>query len=30
MQAKFITLDGIDGSGKSTHLATIKNWFEQH
>ena len=29
MQAKFITLDGIDGSGKSTHLATIKNWFEQ-
>lgn len=30
MKAKFITLDGIDGSGKSTHLATIKNWFEQH
>lgn len=29
MNAKFITLDGIDGAGKSTNLAMIKNWFEQ-
>lgn len=29
MNAKFITLDGIDGAGKSTNLAVIKNWFEQ-
>lgn len=29
-RAKFITLDGIDGAGKTTQLATIKNWFEQH
>lgn len=28
MTAKFITLDGIDGAGKSTHLATIAQWFE--
>lgn len=29
MQAQFLTLDGIDGSGKSTHLATIREWFER-
>lgn len=28
MQAQFITLDGIDGAGKSTNLAVIKSWFE--
>lgn len=28
MNAKFITLDGIDGSGKTTQLEVIKNWFE--
>lgn len=28
--AQFITLDGIDGAGKSTNLAVIKAWFEQH
>lgn len=27
MQAQFITLDGIDGAGKSTNLAVIENWF---
>ena len=30
MKAKFITLDGIDGAGKSTNLETIRLWFEQH
>lgn len=30
MKAKFITLDGIDGAGKSTNLNTIRLWFEQH
>ena len=29
MQPRFITLDGIDGAGKSTNLAAIRNWFEQ-
>ena len=29
MKAQFLTLDGIDGSGKSTHLATIREWFER-
>lgn len=29
MQAQFITLDGVDGAGKSSQLATMKNWFEQ-
>lgn len=28
--AQFITLDGIDGAGKSTNLAIIKAWFERH
>lgn len=31
MRGQFITLDGIDGAGKSTHLAFMKTWFEhQH
>lgn len=30
MSAKFITLDGIDGAGKSTSLASIRQWFAQH
>lgn len=30
MNAKFITLDGIDGAGKSTNLTTMRTWFEQH
>ena len=31
MQAQFITLDGIDGAGKSTNLEVIRNWFaERH
>ena len=25
---RFITLDGIDGAGKSTNLAVMKQWFE--
>lgn len=28
MKAKFITLDGIDGAGKTTQLNVIKEWFE--
>lgn len=28
MNAQFITVDGIDGAGKSTNLAVIKQWFE--
>ena len=28
MKPKFITLDGIDGAGKSTNLAVIRQWFE--
>lgn len=30
MRGQFITLDGIDGAGKSTHLAFMKNWFAEH
>lgn len=26
--ARLITLDGIDGAGKSTNLAVMKNWFD--
>lgn len=29
MSAKFITLDGIDGAGKTTQLNVICNWFAQ-
>lgn len=29
MHAQFITLDGIDGAGKSTNLEVIKHWFAQ-
>lgn len=28
-QAKFITLDGIDGAGKSTHIEYMKKWFAE-
>lgn len=28
MKAQFITLDGIDGAGKSTNLAVMQDWFE--
>ena len=27
MNAQFITLDGIDGAGKTTQLNVIRNWF---
>mgnify|MGYP000974932470 FL=1 len=30
MKPRFITLDGIDGAGKSTNLAVMKAWFERH
>ncbi|MDF7675586.1 dTMP kinase [Neisseriaceae bacterium ESL0693] len=30
MNTQFITLDGIDGAGKSTSLDTIRQWFEAH
>lgn len=30
MPAFFLTLDGIDGSGKSTHLQFIREWFAAH
>ena len=30
MKPRFITLDGIDGAGKSTNLAVMKAWFEEH
>lgn len=29
MNAKFITLDGIDGAGKTTQLDVIRHWFER-
>ena len=29
MKPRFITLDGIDGAGKSTNLAVMKAWFEK-
>jgi dTMP kinase len=30
MKPRFITLDGIDGAGKSTNLTIMKAWFEKH
>ena len=30
MKPRFITLDGINGAGKSTNLAVMKAWFEKH
>lgn len=30
MNAQFITLDGLDGAGKSTNLAVIQAWFDAH
>lgn len=30
MQAQFITLDGVDGAGKSSQLTAVRNWFGRH
>jgi dTMP kinase len=27
---KFITLEGVDGAGKSTHLGFVADWLRQH
>ncbi|KMN36057.1 thymidylate kinase [Chromobacterium sp. LK1] len=29
-RGRFINLEGIDGAGKSTHLAFIRDWLAQH
>lgn len=29
MKAQFLSLDGIDGAGKSTNLAVMRAWFEK-
>ncbi len=29
MAALFITLEGVDGAGKSSHLAWLEDWFKQ-
>ena len=29
MRGKFITLEGLDGAGKSTHLAWLREWLER-
>lgn len=29
-RGRFITLEGIDGAGKSTHLETVRAWLEAH
>ncbi|XLM23225.1 dTMP kinase, partial [Chromobacterium piscinae] len=29
-RGRFITLEGIDGAGKSTHLAFIRDWLARH
>lgn len=29
-RAKFVTLDGIDGAGKTTQLNVIRDWFAAH
>ena len=28
MPPRFITLDGIDGAGKTTQLEVVRQWFE--
>ena len=30
MTGAFITVEGIDGSGKTTHLDFMQNWLQQH
>lgn len=30
MKAKFITVDGVDGVGKTTQLNVMREWFEHH
>lgn len=29
MQARFITFEGVDGAGKSTHLAFVRQWLAE-